>query len=32
MYSADGDLLFIPQQGALTITTEFGVLHVPPNQ
>lgn len=31
-YSSDGDFLIVPQQGTLTITTEFGVLQVPPNQ
>ena len=28
--SFDGELLFVPQAGALRITTEFGVLEVPP--
>mmetsp|Transcript_12345 Transcript_12345/g.37170 ORF Transcript_12345/g.37170 Transcript_12345/m.37170 type:complete len:389 (-) Transcript_12345:190-1356(-) len=28
--NADGDLLIVPQQGELRITTEFGVLAVPP--
>jgi len=31
-YSSDGDMLIVPQQGTLVITTEFGVLEVPPNQ
>jgi homogentisate 1,2-dioxygenase len=29
-YSADGEWLFIPQQGALRLRTECGVLEVPP--
>jgi homogentisate 1,2-dioxygenase len=28
--SADGEMLFVPQAGALTIVTEFGVMCVPP--
>eukprot|EP00040_Diaphanoeca_grandis_P019798 m.104864 g.104864 ORF g.104864 m.104864 type:complete len:437 (-) comp27599_c0_seq2:175-1485(-) len=32
MYNSDGDFLFVPQQGTLTITTEFGVMEVPSNQ
>jgi len=28
--NSDGDLLIVPQQGTLTITTEFGILKVPP--
>ncbi|TPE61138.1 homogentisate 1,2-dioxygenase [Sandaracinobacter neustonicus] len=28
--SSDGELLFVPQLGELAITTEFGLLHVPP--
>jgi len=31
MYSADGDILFLPVNGELLITTEFGKMHVPPN-
>lgn len=31
-YSADGHFLIVPQKGTLTITTEFGVLVVPPNE
>jgi homogentisate 1,2-dioxygenase len=31
-YSADGEMLFVPQQGALTLATEFGVLHVAPGE
>jgi homogentisate 1,2-dioxygenase len=27
--SADGEMLFVPQQGALSIRTEFGVMEVP---
>ena len=30
--NADGELLVVPQQGALTITTECGVLHVKPGE
>jgi len=30
MYNSDGDLLIVPQQGALSVTTEFGLLHVAP--
>lgn len=30
--NADGDLLIIPQQGALDITTEMGRLHVAPKE
>jgi homogentisate 1,2-dioxygenase len=29
---SDGDLLFVPQQGELTITTELGRLQVAPNE
>lgn len=32
LYDADGDLLLIPQQGALTLRTELGVLDVAPGQ
>lgn len=28
--SADGEMLFVPQTGALSIRTEFGVMQVPP--
>lgn len=28
MYSADGDILIVPQEGTLWITTEFGKLTV----
>ncbi|XP_062510810.1 homogentisate 1,2-dioxygenase-like isoform X2 [Corticium candelabrum] len=31
-YNSDGDLLIVPQQGALDITTEFGKIHVDPNE
>lgn len=31
-YDADGDLLIVPQQGALNIKTEFGKLRVKPNE
>jgi homogentisate 1,2-dioxygenase len=29
-FNADGELLIVPQSGALRIVTELGVLHVPP--
>uniref|UniRef100_A0A6B0VBL3 Homogentisate 1,2-dioxygenase n=1 Tax=Ixodes ricinus TaxID=34613 RepID=A0A6B0VBL3_IXORI len=32
MSNADGDFMIIPQQGALFILTEFGRLHVEPNE
>ncbi|GBN20458.1 Homogentisate 1,2-dioxygenase [Araneus ventricosus] len=31
-YNADGDFLIVPQQGRLTITTEFGRMYVEPNE
>ena len=31
-YSADGELLIVPQQGRLAIATEFGVLEVEPQE
>ncbi|KAK6170236.1 hypothetical protein SNE40_018678 [Patella caerulea] len=31
-YSSDGDLLIVPQQGILSITTEFGKMVVAPNE
>jgi homogentisate 1,2-dioxygenase len=31
-YDADGELLIVPQQGRLTLVTEFGVLEVEPQQ
>ncbi|KAM3965807.1 homogentisate 1,2-dioxygenase [Aphomia sociella] len=31
-YSSDGDLLIVPQQGKITITTEFGIMKVAPNE
>lgn len=31
-YNADGELLFVPQQGALLAYTEMGVLHVKPGE
>lgn len=31
-YNADGDFLIVPQMGTLKITTEFGKLHVKPNE
>ena len=30
--NADGEMLLVPQQGALTITTELGLLHVAPGE
>ncbi len=32
LYSGDGDFLIVPQQGSLTITTEFGRMEVAPNE
>ncbi len=29
-YNSDGELIFLPQEGSLVITTEMGVLHVDP--
>jgi homogentisate 1,2-dioxygenase len=31
-YSADGELLIVPQQGALTLKTEFGVIEAAPGE
>jgi homogentisate 1,2-dioxygenase len=31
-YNSDGDLLIVPQQGTLTIKTEFGMMSVAPNE
>jgi homogentisate 1,2-dioxygenase len=31
-YDADGELLIVPEQGALLMRTEFGVLHVAPGE
>ncbi|KPJ15622.1 Homogentisate 1,2-dioxygenase [Papilio machaon] len=31
-YSNDGDLLIVPQQGNLKITTEFGIMKICPNE
>ncbi len=31
-YNADGEMLFVPQQGALVAYTEFGILHVKPGE
>jgi homogentisate 1,2-dioxygenase len=31
-YSADGELLIVPQQGGLRMVTEFGLLHVSPGE
>lgn len=30
-FCADGELLFVPQQGAINLITEMGILYVPPN-
>ena len=32
MYSADGDLLIVPQNNALRVTTEFGKLRIVPKE
>lgn len=32
LYNADGDFLIVPQEGALRITTEFGLLDVAPKE
>ncbi len=32
LVNADGEMLVVPQQGALAITTELGVLHVAPRE
>ena len=31
-YNSDGDMLIVPQQGKLNITTEFGKMEVEPNE
>src|SRR5271155_1251238 len=31
-YNADGELLFVPQQGALRLSTEFGIIDVAPGE
>ena len=31
-YSADGELLIVPQEGALTLKTEFGILDIQPGE
>src|SRR5271168_3532026 len=31
-YNADGELLFVPQQGALRLCTEFGIINVAPGE
>ena len=31
-YDADGELMLVPQQGALTVRTELGILHVAPGE
>lgn len=31
-YNSDGDFLFVPQAGKITITTELGILEVNPNE
>jgi homogentisate 1,2-dioxygenase len=32
LYDADGELMFVPQQGALTIFSELGRLHIAPGE
>nr|CAB3252694.1 homogentisate 1,2-dioxygenase-like [Phallusia mammillata] len=32
MYNSDGDYLIVPQQGKLTVKTEFGIMEVEPNE
>merc|ERR1711962_1452946 len=32
MYNSDGDMLLVPQEGILRITTEFGKIQVEPNE
>ena len=32
MYSSDGDIIIVPQEGCLLVTTEFGKLRVPPKE
>ena len=31
-YNADGEMLLVPEQGALTLKTEFGILHIAPGE
>ena len=31
-YNADGELLFVPQQGALRLWTEFGIIDIEPGE
>ncbi len=31
-YNADGEMLIVPQQGALSLRTEFGVIDVAPGE
>ncbi len=31
-YNSDGEMLIVPQQGALRVRTEMGRLHVAPNE
>ena len=31
-YSSDGDIIIVPQQGALTIVSEFGVMNIEPRE
>jgi homogentisate 1,2-dioxygenase len=31
-YNADGEMLFVPQQGGLTLLTEMGVMEIEPNE
>lgn len=31
-YNADGEMLFVPEQGGLVLKTEFGILHIEPGE
>ena len=31
-YNADGEMLFVPQQGALRLWTEFGIIDIEPGE
>ena len=31
-YNADGEMLFVPQQGALRLWTEFGIIDIAPGE
>jgi homogentisate 1,2-dioxygenase len=32
LFNSDGDMLIVPQLGAITVRTEFGTMHVRPNE